>query len=268
MRRNTLLLLLVGAVAALAVGCRDSIVAPARSAATQPSLLSFSRSAHGSDRTVLETVELSPAGGIYHVGEFDLAIPAGAVCDPATTKYGVGHWNDDCLPAGRSITVKLVAEKRGNHVSIDFQPDIRFRPAAGAVTLQTSVYRDLLTSDAVRELPITSPFFQSFTILYVPSGGASQIDEVRANGDRALVTHVDLSTGIVWRQIKHFSGYLITAGEKCTTPTPDATTCIVDDGSGSVGDAGTTTTTMAGATIITTLSADSTSTSGSVVVTP
>ena len=267
MRRNTLLLLLVGAVAALAVGCRDSIVAPARSSATPSSLLSFSKSAHGSDRTILQTVELSPTGGTYHVGEFDLTIPAGAVCDPATTKYGVGHWNDDCVPAGRSITVNLVAEKRGNHVSIDFQPDIRFRPAAGAVTLQTSAYRDLLTTDAVRQLPTTSPFFQSFIILYVPSGGASHIDEVRATGDRALVTHVDLSTGIIWRQIKHFSGYLITAGQKCSTPTPDATTCVVDDGSGGLGD-GTTATAMAGVTIISTLSTDSTSTSASVVVTP
>src|SRR5436190_12432869 len=102
MRRNSLLLL-VGAAAALAVACRDA-VAPTRSANSLSASASPSYSQSGSDhnRSLLGTIELSPNGGIYHVGDFDIVVPAGAVCDPETTKYGVKHWDDDCTPARHS----------------------------------------------------------------------------------------------------------------------------------------------------------------------
>src|SRR4029078_9840802 len=130
MRRNTLYLL-VGAVAALAVACRDSVVAPARSANSLSAAGSPSLSAGGvnQDTTLICTIELSPNGGTYHVGDFDIVMPAGAVCDPATTKYGARHWDDDCRPANRSITVQVTAQRHGQDVSVDFQPDIRFRPS-------------------------------------------------------------------------------------------------------------------------------------------
>src|SRR3954463_5904074 len=153
MRRNTLYLL-VGAVAALAVACRDSSVAPARSATSLSAAASPSLSAGGNNqnRTLLGTIELSPNGGTYHVGDFDIVMPAGAVCAPATTKYGPRYWDDDCTPTATSITVNVIAKKQGNHVSVDFQPDLRFRPSAGWVVVQTSAYNDLLTSPAVRAL--------------------------------------------------------------------------------------------------------------------
>jgi hypothetical protein len=229
MRRNTLLLL-VGAVAALAVACRDSVVAPAPT----PNLSSLSKSGPTQERTVIGTVELSRSGGTYHIGDFDVVIPAGAICDPAKTNYGPRHWNEGCSPLTRSMTVKVVATTRNDRVSIDFQPDIRFSPSAGPVTIQTLAYRDLLTSDAVRQLPRNSAFFGNFRILYVPTGGQSRIDEARSNGDASLVTHVDLSTGLVWRQVKHFSGYMITSGNKCESVDVE-TTCIPDDGLGGVG---------------------------------
>lgn len=231
MRRNTLLLL-VGAVAALAVACRDSVVAPARnttslSASAAPSL-SASESNH--NRTLLGTVELSPNGGTYHVGDFDIVMPAGAVCDPATTKYGARHWDEDCAPARRSVSVNVIAKKTGKGVSVDFQPDLRFRPSAGWVVIQTSAYSDLLTNDIVRQISPRSSFFQNFAILYAPTGGTSHVDEVRATGDATMVTHVDLRTGLVWRRVKHFSGYLVTAGFKCDPTTTTDNSCPVDDG--------------------------------------
>ena len=230
MRRNTLLLL-VGAAAALAVACRDSVVAPVRnssslSASASPSF-SASQSSHG--RTLLGTIELSPNGGTYHVGDFDIVVPAGAVCDPATTKYGARHWDDDCKPARRSITVKVIAQTRHDGVSVDFQPDLRFRPSAGWVTIRTNAYAPLLMTDAVRALSPSAAFFQNFVMLYAPSGGGPHVDEVRSTLDPTMVTHVNLTTGIVWRRVKHFSGYLVSAGYSCT-PADDSVTCAVDDG--------------------------------------
>ena len=232
MRRNTLYLL-VGAVAALAVACGDSAVAPARSANSLSAAASPSLSAGGNNqnRTLLGTIELSPNGGAYRVGDFDIVMPAGAVCDPATTKYGPRFWDDDCTPAGRSITVNVIAKKEGKHVSVDFQPDLRFRPAAGWVVIQTGAYSDLLTSSAVRQLPGKSAFFENFSIQYVPTGGGRQINEFRTTGDASLLTHVDLRSGLVWRRVKHFSGYIVTLGAKCDpTLTGSDAVCQVDDG--------------------------------------
>jgi len=231
MRRNTLPLL-VGAAAALAVACRDSTVAPARNSNSLSASASplDSKSGFNQNRTLLGTIELSPNGGTYHVGDFDVVIPAGAVCDPATAKYGAKHWDQDCKPANRSITVQVTAQRHGQDVSVDFQPDIRFRPSAGWAVIQTSAYGGLLTSSSIRQLSPTSPFFQNFAILYVPTGTSSHIDEVQSTGDLTMVTHVDLRTGVVWRRVKHFSGYLVVSGTSCgVTPTgaPDPS-CTVD----------------------------------------
>jgi len=224
MRRNTLLLL-VGAVAALAVACRDSVVAPARSASSLSASASPSFSASSNNRTLLGTLELSPNGGTYHVGDFDIVMPAGAVCDPATTKYGARHWDDDCDAATSTITVNVIAKRRGGRTQVDFQPDLRFKPSAGWVVIQTAAYSDFLTSSAVRQLSPSSSYFWNFAMLYVPSGGGSQIDEVRSTRDASLVTHVDLRTGLVWRRVKHFSGYLVSAGDKCDPAITTDGTC-------------------------------------------
>ncbi|MFL5614695.1 MAG: hypothetical protein ACJ796_13625 [Gemmatimonadaceae bacterium] len=235
MRRN-FLHLLVGAVVALAVACRDSAVAPARSATSLSASAapSLSSSVSNPNRTLLGTIELSPNGGTYHVGDFDVIMPASAVCEPAVTKYGKKHWDDDCIAARRTITVNVIAKKQGNRVSVDFQPDLRFRPSAGWVLIQTNAYRELLTSQNVRQLSTSSSFFNNFAIYYVPTGGKSQIDELQSTGDGSLVTHVDLRSGLVWRRVKHFSGFLVSLGDKCD-PTTGNNSCPIDDGLGGVG---------------------------------
>ena len=232
MRRNTLFLL-VGAVAALAVACRDSSVAPARSATSLSAAASPSLAAGGNNqnRTLIGTIELSPNGGTYHVGDFDIVMPAGAVCDPATTKYGARYWDDDCSPAASNVTVNVVAKKQGKGVSVDFQPDLRFRPAAGWVVIQTNAFSTLLTSPAVRQLSPGAGFFENFSIQYVPTGSSRQLNEFRSTGDPSMATHVDLGTGLVWRRVKHFSGYIVYAGNKCDpTVTGVDAVCQVDDG--------------------------------------
>jgi len=98
--------------------------------------------------------------------------------------------------------------------------------------IQTGSYSGLLTNSSIRQLSPTSPFFQNFAILYVPTGTSSHIDEVQSTGDLTMVTHVDLRTGVVWRRVKHFSGYLVVSGTSCgITPTgaPDPS-CTVDPG--------------------------------------
>jgi hypothetical protein len=226
-------LLLVGAVAALAVSCRESSVAPS-SASERAQLASSARGLDKGTTTLLAKIEISPEGGTYKVGDFSVVFPAGAVCDPSTTKYGARYWNDDCTALTRSITVNVVAQTHRNRTSIDFQPDLRFRPNAGWVTIQTDAYRNVLTNSGVRTLAATEPSFRYFGILYVPTGGRSRIDEVAATGDRSMITYIDRTTGIVSRRIKHFSGFLVSSGFTCTTAN-EVETCT-PSGLGGLGD--------------------------------
>jgi hypothetical protein len=65
---------------------------------------------------------------------------------------------------------------------------------------------------------------------YTPDLGTSAYTD--AGKDNSLITHVNLSTGFVWRRVKHFSGYNILTGLPCD-PSPDDPNCI-DDGGPSV----------------------------------
>jgi len=56
------------------------------------------------------------------------------------------------------------------------------------------------------------------TALLIGLGG---LDRVNA----FIATHVNLTTGIVWRRVKHFSGYNISSGLPCD-PSPDDPDCI------------------------------------------
>jgi hypothetical protein len=212
--RRSLPLVLSGAAALLAVACRDSALAPvrapeaARSASSAPTLGRHG----GSDKTVLGTIDISPEGGTYRIGSFDLSIPAGAVCDPRTTKYGRRHWDADCAPANRAVRVTAVAVTRQGETTVDFRPDLRFRPAAGWVTIGTDEFSEVLRSDAVRQLSPRSTFFENLAVLYVPSNSTAKVNEFRELRDPTLVTHIDLVTGRVWRRIKHFSGYFVGSG--------------------------------------------------------
>ncbi len=62
---------------------------------------------------------------------------------------------------------------------------------------------------------------------YSPTlGGDAVADYV---SDPSLITHIDLTTGRIWRRVKHFSGYSQTNGLPCD-PSPDDPDCIeVDD---------------------------------------
>jgi hypothetical protein len=208
---------MAGTVAALTVACSESAVAP------EPAAKAFDASTQalgGSNaKTVLGSFDLSPAGGTYRIGEFELVVPAGAVCDPSSSSYGVRHWNEACSAARRSIRVTVTSVTRRGQARIDFEPDLRFRPNAGDVVLRTSALSGVLSSSAVRGLPTNARYFERFSMLY--ARGSMTVNEALANNDPALVTHVELGTGLVWRRVKHFSGYLISLGNHCN-PTPDA----------------------------------------------
>ena len=174
------------------------------------------------------TFTVTAAGGSFDVGMFTVNFPANSVCDPAASSYGPGTWDSACttLGDGQSITVKATyGFTLGGGPVVDFSPALRFNPKT-TVTISTDVYAPVLTffrnywlsnRDALR----------FFGMYYTPDFGTTGLTD--AGRDASLVTHVNLTTGLVWRRIKHFSGYNISSGLPCD-PSPDDPDCIDDGG--------------------------------------
>src|SRR5262245_7275499 len=188
---RTTIHLRVLAVAALATlaACGDSSLTTSR----QRSL--------PSDRPVLDkmlsstTITYTPWDGLYaSLGSGNvLYIPSGGVCDPATSSYGVGKWDQACTAASKPITITVQnwLDDQG-HPYVQFQPALRFVPG-------TFVVLYIAHNKAVHHRPAR--------IVYCPDGG-SCIDEAKT--DLTLFT-LHWSGGL-YRRIKHFSGYNVAAG--------------------------------------------------------
>ena len=126
------------------------------------------------------------------LGASHLDIPANAVCDLATSSYGAAHWNEDCSAQTETFTITAVVRNAAtDHPSIDFQPALRFSPDKN-VNLYLYV-TDQATLDATR------------FVEYCSASGC--VNESIA--DPSLASSVDLEHRVVFRRIKHFSGYMV-----------------------------------------------------------
>ena len=233
MRRLSSALPIAGAavLAVWSISCSDSATAPSGSRlrnapAGTPSLDWNSGSLFGGQKSTSFTV--TSAGGTFQVGGlYALYFPPNSICDPSTSTYGPGTWDDPCdtLDNGQSVTITATYGFSSSGLTIDFSPALRFNPAT-KVIFATTAYANSITSNA--DYYAANPSALHFLgIYYSPKlGTAAQTD---AGRDRSLITHVNLNTGLVWRRIKHFSGYNVYTGLPCD-PSPDDPDCIDDGG--------------------------------------
>jgi hypothetical protein len=231
--RVTLQTLVASVAVAAVVGCSDSTTSP-RDASTRtlspggvPSLDFSPSSAWGTLRTTTFTV--SDDGGKFSIGDglYTIVFPSNSVCDPANSSYGPGTWDLPCatLQDGQSITITATYGFTNHGLSVDFSPALRFSPDK-EVRISTSVYAPVLTmfSSYFAANPSALHFLG---IYYAPD--LSSAGTTDAAFDYSLVTHVNLTTGLVWRRIKHFSGYNVVSGLPCD-PSPDDPNCVDNGG--------------------------------------
>jgi len=170
--------------------CSDSVSAPTTEVSVK---------APAAYATVLGTKSFRyvPSKGLtQRIGDNVLVIPANGVCD-LSSRYGAGHWDEDCAPLTHSIVITAImyADANGSPY-IDFQPALRFVP---------SKETDLYLKDGKRTNATT------VTINYCSVSGC--IDESLT--DQTLVTQRVGNSRILVRRIKHFSGYNVAAGDNC-----------------------------------------------------
>jgi len=223
MKRRLLPNLLAGAALLLASACSDAVApdATSRKAPTaSPDLASY----EAITSRLGTTLTLDPQGNDYTFGSFQLHVPAGAVCDPATSGYGVGTWDLPCTPLNRSMRLRANVSFENGRAWVDFHPNVRFVPSddpSNWVTLTTR-----RTAAQLRRAYVSGGL-RSFALLYAPAIGETPIDEGAT--DPSVVTFANLRNGMIWRRLKHFSGFTISAGFVCE-PTADNNNCGTSTG--------------------------------------
>ena len=153
---------------------------------------------------------LTAAGGVFSIKDvFSVDFPANSVCSPRST-YGPGEWDSPCstLRGKESVHIHATLSMTSNGVGVNFSPELRFSPSK-IVKLSTGIFAEQLESNPGVLFPIN----------FTPSLGSSGIADYLT--DPSLVTRAG-PNGTEWRRIKHFSGYLIGAGNTCD---PLLTTC-------------------------------------------
>ncbi|HEY4217026.1 MAG TPA: hypothetical protein VGM67_07810 [Gemmatimonadaceae bacterium] len=192
-------------VALLSAACSDT-VAP-HSPATGATSFNGGVTA---ELTPLDTVRFTITIDPWHSTMFSLGagnvltFPAGSVCDPAHSSYGDGQWDKPCTAARTAVTENVTAwlDAHG-HAQVDFSPNLRFVPSMLPTGWVTLTFADVQAS--------LDPMF---SILYCKDVHAPCVNESKK--DPSLLTVRDPITGKVTRRIKHFSGYLVGAGDDST----------------------------------------------------
>jgi hypothetical protein len=142
-------------------------------------------------------IQVDPRHDNYlQFGAHSLWLPAHSICDPSTSGYGMGTWNLPCSPLESSITITAkVRSASGGLPRIDFEPALRFSPSR-------SVYLTLAVKGKQAQEAV------AMGILYCPTSSSKDcVDE--AVTDPTLATVLDRPSKLVYRRIKHFSGYLV-----------------------------------------------------------
>lgn len=142
----------------------------------------------------------------FGIGGNRLDIPANAVCALATSGYGSSYWNQSCTPETQSITLTVkVSGALTNHPLVDFQPAMRFNP-----TKQVMLYMYVPGA--------TQQDARNWVMTYCGTGSSLCVDESKTDPD--LTSYVDRSANVVFRRVKHFSGYLVWSDQDSTPPPP------------------------------------------------
>jgi hypothetical protein len=202
-------------LAALA-GCGEGVVSPSSSpiqapAASAPAPMSLAPQARPSlvlsgglaDSASID-FQVGPTGGIFFTGNHAVVFPAQSICDPATSSYGAGTWDQPCAPLQSTLKVHAEVRRIDGQTWVDFRPSLRFVPSTNPARW---VWIVMYTPEAIGA---ASADLQNFNILWANQLGGSTVDEAPA--DSTLRTYVDTWMGISLRRIKHFSGYTIGAG--------------------------------------------------------
>lgn len=198
----------LSAVAAFAVACGESPVAPAAartgglvppSSSSMAPSFSLSGTGNQSSITIDPTVT-----AFYPVGPHSVYIPAGSLCAQGTS-YGVGEWDKECVSATEKLTMTVSWGERDGRGTVEFHTDVRFKPTSDA---RKAVY--LYMREQQLAMGKYSVLWRDGNGVWVDEGATDRsLRAFRVNGEW------------IGRRLKHFSGYNVALGysEEQSDPT-------------------------------------------------
>lgn len=144
-------------------------------------------------------------GGAFFVGNNAVYFPARSICDPGTSSYGPGTWDQPCEAAKGAVKVHAEVRTTQFGTWIEFTPALRFVPSSHS---SQWVWLYMYTPAALGATDVSK-----FNILYATSRTAPLVNE--AASDATLRTYVDSWGGVLSRRIKHFSIYNNSSARTC-----------------------------------------------------
>jgi hypothetical protein len=193
---------------AIAAAAGLAIIGCSADSSTSPALARGEGALLGTVGTIY-SFTYNPASALsQRLGKHRIDFPARSVCDPARSTYGPTEWDAPCVALTTPITITAVVSKGPNgYPYLEFSPALRFVP-----TTDPSRYVGLYVWDPSASAdPTTRLLFCT---------GLRCLDEARLDG--SMTTVFDNPNQFIWRRIKHFSGYHVTARGD-TTITEDTT---------------------------------------------
>lgn len=193
--------LVVALTAMLAAGCTDAALAPSSQAPETSMVGGGSNAALTGFDTLRFQFQIDPSRATtYWLGKGNsISFPAHSLCD-LKSSYGPTEWDSPCAAATRPVTITARAWlDDSGHPRIDFNPSVRFVPSANPANWVILAFRDQKASQD-----------EFYNILYCVTANAKKCTN-EALVDPSLASLRDSGTGRVYRRVKHFSGYYVTA---------------------------------------------------------
>jgi hypothetical protein len=202
--------LLIAGIALIVSGCRDTVAPPtSEPLATLVPVqdMSFSRVVSGTEGANATEIKFtfSRAAGSTLLGEFTLTWEANSVCERDNSGYGWEFFRKACQAESEDIAMTARIWTDNGRTYVDFYPDIRFSPDKN-VTL--AVVRD----EIVGRRKLSKKLMHKYNIYYTHQIANTRYYIDEAWFDPEQRTHFDTETGKVWREIRHFSGFVIRTG--------------------------------------------------------
>ncbi len=190
-------------------GCQENVSAPQGSSSATASMMLAPVGAPQLDRRAQDVDDIdftvTPHGGVFLLGQHAVVFPAGSICDPALSSYGPGTWDAPCVSLKRALKIHATIRTAKLGTWVDFSPSLRFVPSEDS---RRHVYIYMYAPEAVGATDLSK-----FSILWSPAIGASGVNDAAAKP--SLRTYVDAKTGVMMREIDHFSGYWGSQGRTC-----------------------------------------------------
>ena len=204
-------------LAAALTACSDAPLAPSSTPNAKVTIKKIA------DYATFQVVDFTvdTEGGWFRIGPHSVYFPPNSICDPAKSTYGPAEWDKPCTVIADSIEFHAEIQKSltTGKPAIRFWPDVRFAPdtTTGVGTVGSAISDNWVVLYMYTEEALyadtdekVAALENKYRILWSPVPSQDGIDESLL--DLSLKTRVLKSEGLIYRRVKHFSGYQVGSG--------------------------------------------------------